>query len=83
MGSLQVERFKEEVTNPVFDDEEVNNIFSEDEEEKIEEQESNNKYLCPISFCTISLLGKNEMSELNHIKSNHPHVKTKMSFLML
>ena len=47
------------------------------------EQEKIKQYLCPISFCTFSLFGKNQMSELNHIKSNHPHVENKMSFLML
>ena len=124
MGTLQDKRFKEEVSNPVLDDEEVVDIISEDEGESIEiidkevknkvlygeyyesndsgqiikdetkeditdgindfdKQEKNKQYLCPISFCTFSLLGKNEISEQNHLKSNHPCVKNKTSFLVL
>ena len=48
-----------------------------------QEIESNKQYLCPISICTFSLSGKNEMTEKNHLQNNHPHVNNQMSFLML
>ena len=48
-----------------------------------QEIETKKKYLCPISFCAFSLSGKNEMTEQNHLQNNHPHISSKMSFLML
>ena len=65
----------------ISDDEDEGGETSKDWENN--EIRNNKEYLCPISVCTFSLSGKNEMSEQNHLQNNHPHVNNQMSFLML
>ena len=72
-----------------FENVDCGQIIKDESEEDVKcisnevDEGKSKEYLCPISSCTFTLPGKNEMSEANHFRSNHPSVKKQLSFLLL